>query len=165
MNLGGDVKKTKYKVTWISDVNDEASGSKESTIPLVLKDFDYLISVPKLDDDNDFDAVMNEHTVDIEEAIGEPAMKSLEVNQIIQLERKGFYRVDSIPTEAGEPYILFQIPDGKVKPNGVQGKYLAAQAEQAAAAAAAKAQARQEAAEAKAKRKAERAAKLSNEQA
>lgn len=164
LNLAGDVKKTKYKVTWISDINDAASGANASTIPLVLKDFDFLINVPKLDEDMDFDKAINHHTVDIEEAIGEPAMKALQPNQIIQLERKGFFRVDSVPTKEGEPMVLFQIPDSKVKPNGVQAKYLVAQAEEAAAAAAAKAKARQEAAEAKAKKKAERAAKLAAEQ-
>ena len=40
-------------------------------------------------------------------------------SQVIQLERKGFYRVDVPYSNPAKPLVLFAIPDGKVKPAGI----------------------------------------------
>lgn len=44
-HLEGDVKKTKWKLTWLA--------KSEELIPLVLQDFDHLLSKKRLEDDDD----------------------------------------------------------------------------------------------------------------
>ena len=117
-NLGGDYKKTEKKVTWIADV-PQLAGTHEAVIPLVLQDFDYLITVPKLDEGDDFQAAINKVTKIETLAIGEPAMRNLQAGDIIQLERKGFYRVDRPYMAEDRPMVLIYIPDGRVKTWGV----------------------------------------------
>ena len=98
------------KVTWLADVAPPVA----SFVPLTLIEFDYLITVPKLEEGDDFAAAVNPVTELREAALGEPAMSAVVKGDIIQLERRGFYRVDVPPTE-GRPAVLFCIPDGKVK--------------------------------------------------
>ena len=45
LHLGGDVKKTKLKLTWLADISD--------LVPLRLVDFDHLISKKKLEEGDD----------------------------------------------------------------------------------------------------------------
>jgi len=50
-------------------------------------------------------------------------MKTLKENDIIQLERRGLYRVDRPYINETKPLILFMIPDGKKKAmSGLDGK-------------------------------------------
>ena len=49
------------------------------------------------------------------QAIGEAALANLEENTFIQLERRGYYRVDRPYMGPNKPIVLFQIPDGKRK--------------------------------------------------
>ncbi len=46
LHLEGDVKKTKWKLTWLA--------SKAELVPLQLVDFDYLITKKKIEEDDDF---------------------------------------------------------------------------------------------------------------
>jgi hypothetical protein len=101
---------------------------------MLIQDFDYLITVPKLEEGDDFQAAINPKTKIESHAFGEPALRSVPAGTILQLERKGFFRVDRpLITSAGaetKPMVLFAIPDGKVKSWGVNS--LAHQAEVAA---------------------------------
>ena len=87
--------------------------------PLRLLDFDYLITKPKLEETDVFEAVVNTVTKTEEGALGEAAMRSLQRGDIIQIERKGYYRVDEPLQDEGKPMVLFSIPDGKPRTTGV----------------------------------------------
>lgn len=47
--------------------------------------------------------------------MGDPNMRALQQGDIIQLERKGYYRVDQAYAKEGVPMLLFSIPDGRAK--------------------------------------------------
>ena len=99
-------------MTWLADVQSEAS-SGLGTLPLILHDFDYLITKPKLEEGDDFEKIVNTKTVFDTTSVGEPAMRNLQQGTILQLERKGFYKVDRPLQMNGDAMILVAIPDGK----------------------------------------------------
>lgn len=122
--MEGDFKKTDKKVTWIAAVDTIPADAPNAAelCPLLLQDFDYLITVPKLEEGDDFQAAINPKTKIESYAVGEPSMRALPAGTIVQLERKGFYRVDKpAVSTSGEtkPMLLFAIPDGRVKTWGV----------------------------------------------
>jgi glutamyl-tRNA synthetase len=108
LHLEGDVKKTEKKVTWIPDLSGE-------TVTVTMTDFDYLITVPKLDEGDDFQAAINPITKLETTLVGEPALRLMQAGDIIQLERKGFFRCDRAFIDNDRPAVLFAIPDGKQK--------------------------------------------------
>ena len=48
-------------------------------------------------------------------AWGDANMRTLQRHDVIQLERKGYYIVDSPLYKAGKPLVLFSIPDGRTE--------------------------------------------------
>eukprot|EP00550_Attheya_septentrionalis_P007569 CAMPEP_0198295576 /NCGR_PEP_ID=MMETSP1449-20131203/28375_1 /TAXON_ID=420275 /ORGANISM="Attheya septentrionalis, Strain CCMP2084" /LENGTH=58 /DNA_ID=CAMNT_0043995929 /DNA_START=23 /DNA_END=195 /DNA_ORIENTATION=- len=52
------------------------------------------------------------------EAIGDAGLKTLQHHEVIQLERRGYYRVDRPYISEEKPLILFMVPDGKTKSMG-----------------------------------------------
>ena len=46
-------------------------------------------------------------------AVGDPNMRALQKGDIIQLERKGYFIVDSPLLRREEPIVLLSIPDGR----------------------------------------------------
>jgi hypothetical protein len=118
LNLAGDFKLTKSKVTWIAEVGAGEAGGL-GPCPLRLLDFDYLITKPKLEETDNFESVVNAVTKMEEGALGEAAMRSLQRGDIIQIERKGYYRVDEPLQDEGKAMVLFSIPDGKPRTTGV----------------------------------------------
>jgi glutamyl-tRNA synthetase len=46
-------------------------------------------------------------------AIGDHGLRNLQRNDVIQLERRGYFRVDSPYLSKEKPLVLFMIPDGK----------------------------------------------------
>lgn len=62
------------------------------------------------------------------EVLGDPELKNCKAGDIIQLTRKGFFRVDSAYAAAsefssvGSPIILFEIPDGSTKDKPTSGQ-------------------------------------------
>jgi len=114
LNLKGDFKKTEKKISWLS-----AEGSK--LVPAELWEFDYLITKDKLEEDDKLEDCLNPVTEKMEEALCEEGVGLLKRDDIIQLERKGFYRCDKglsdwTDDEAGEKgrrVVLFSIPTGK----------------------------------------------------
>ncbi|KAL1534973.1 glutamate--tRNA ligase [Salvia divinorum] len=105
LHLEGNVKKTKLKLTWLSDGNE--------LVRLTLVDFDYLITKKKLEEDEDFTDVVNPCTRTETSALGESDMRNLKRGDVIQLERKGYYRCDIPLIRPSKPIVLFAIPDGK----------------------------------------------------
>ncbi|KAK4949602.1 glutamate--tRNA ligase [Elasticomyces elasticus] len=110
LHLQGDVKKTSKKITWLS--------TSQELVPVTLVEFDYLLKKDKLteEEDDNFDALFNtlvntdsEHRT---EALADCNVAELKENDIIQFDRKGFYRIDKA-FKAGKPAVAFLIPTGK----------------------------------------------------
>ncbi|KFA72457.1 hypothetical protein S40288_08346 [Stachybotrys chartarum IBT 40288] len=114
LNLKGDFKSTERKITWLS-----AEGTK--LVPAELWDFDYLITKDKLEEEDNLEDFLNPNTSSMEEAWCDEGVGKLKADDIIQLERRGFYRVDKglgdwKEGEAGNKgprVVLFNIPTGK----------------------------------------------------
>lgn len=104
LHLEGDFKKTKKKLTWLC-----ASPHASAPIPLILHDFDYLITKKKLEQDDEMADFVTPKTEFLTKCVGDANMKSLKAGDVIQLERKGYYITDSVM----DAIHLFKIPDGK----------------------------------------------------
>ena len=103
----GDFRAPKRKITWVS-------GSAHS-VKLQLCEYDYLITKKKLAPEDNFEDFINKQSEAITEAIGEPGLSLVGVNECIQLERRGYFRVDRIAHGEETSIKLIQIPDGKTK--------------------------------------------------
>lgn len=111
----GDVKAAKRKLSWLVESPDN--------IPVVLSEFDNLISKEKLEEEDKFEDHINPDTWAESAAIGDAGLKTLKEHDIIQLERRGFYRVDRPYVNKTKPLMLFMVPDGKKKSmSGMEGK-------------------------------------------
>lgn len=104
LHLDGDFKKTKHKLTWLADTEDSVS--------VDLVDFDHLISKDRLEEDESFEDFLTPQTEFHTSAIADLNVKDLKSGDIIQFERKGYYRLDQ-PAKDGKPFVFFTIPDGK----------------------------------------------------
>lgn len=105
LHLEGDFKKTEKKVTWLSTEGTEL-------VPAELLDFDYLITKEKLEDEDNMEDFLTEKTEFRSEALIDENLKNAKKDDIVQLERRTFYRVDRAARD-GKPAILFAIPTGK----------------------------------------------------
>ncbi|KAF4325529.1 hypothetical protein BBO99_00000359 [Phytophthora kernoviae] len=103
----GDFKKTKLKVTWLADVPD--------LVPITLVEFDHLLNKPKLEEGDDFHDFLTETTRAEMHAVGDHELRNMKVGQVVQLERRGYFRVDSPYLSDEKPLVMFMVPDGKVK--------------------------------------------------
>lgn len=107
LNLQGDFKKTEKKITWL-----EATAQR--TCPAELVDFDYLITKDKLEEDDNVADFVNPHTEFRTLAMADEGVWTLKEGDIVQFERKGFYRLDKPATDSS-PAVFFCIPTGKEK--------------------------------------------------
>ncbi|KAI4193796.1 MAG: hypothetical protein LQ348_002774 [Seirophora lacunosa] len=105
LHLQGDVKKTKQKITWLAT-------SGQELIPVELVDFDYLITKDKLEEDDNVDDFLNPKTEFRTEAVADGNVAELKENDVIQFERKGYFRVERA-FKHGEKAVMFCIPTGK----------------------------------------------------
>ena len=113
LHLAGDVKKTDKKITWLS-----VDG--QSLIPVELVDFDYLITKDKLEEDDKVEDFLNAETEFRSAGLADCNVADLRRDDIIQFERKGYFRVDrqyspAHESEQEEPAVFFAIPTGKTK--------------------------------------------------
>lgn len=106
LHLQGDVKTTKKKVTWLS--------ADQDLIPIHLHDFDYLITKDKLEGDDVLEDFLSSNTETVTEALADCNVAGLKVDDIVQFDRKGFFRIDRA-FEHGEAVRAFLIPTGKSK--------------------------------------------------
>jgi glutamyl-tRNA synthetase len=104
LHLQGDVKKTAKKVTWLSE--------DQELIPLTMYEFDYLITKDKMEEDDVLEACLNPVTEIKTEALADCNVAGLKENDIVQFDRKGFFRIDKA-FQHGQSVIAFQIPTGK----------------------------------------------------
>ncbi|GAA5905485.1 hypothetical protein JCM6882_004765, partial [Rhodosporidiobolus microsporus] len=113
LNLDGDFKKTKKKVTWVA--SPEAGKGAEALTPVELVDYDYLITKKKLEEDDSVEELLTPKTEYRVPAFADANVASLAAGTIIQFERKGFYIVDRAydPASPSSPAVCIFIPDGK----------------------------------------------------
>jgi glutamyl/glutaminyl-tRNA synthetase len=112
---GGDFKAAKRKLSWMASVSNNT--------PVVLTEFDNLVTKEKLEEDDKFEDFVNPDTLEMTEVIGDAGLKTLQEHEVIQLERRGYYRVDRPYITEDKPLILYMIPDGKTKAmSGLSGK-------------------------------------------
>lgn len=104
LHLEGDFRKTEKKVTWLANTDDK--------VKVQLVDFDHLITKDKLEENDNFEDFLTPETEFKSEAFADLNLKLLKQGDIIQFERKGFYRVEK-PYSETEEMVLFTIPDGK----------------------------------------------------
>ncbi|EDV94976.1 bifunctional glutamate/proline--tRNA ligase [Drosophila grimshawi] len=110
-----DFKKT-LKLTWLA-VEDDASAYP----PTFCVYFDNIISKAVLGKDEDFKQYIGHKTRDEVQMLGDPELKKCKKGDIIQLQRRGFFKVDNAYAPASpytnviSPIILFSIPDGHTK--------------------------------------------------
>jgi len=121
LNLQGDFKLTKKKITWLS--------KDQELIPVVLYDFDYLLSKDKLEEDDVLEDVLNKVTETKTVCLADCNVRGLEEDDIMQFDRRGYFRCDKgfnvrggsriggidgkVEEEIGESAVFFQIPTGK----------------------------------------------------
>ena len=102
-------------LSWLANVSNNT--------PVVLTEFDNLVTKDRLDEEDKFEDYINPNTMATTEVIGDAGLKSLKEHDVIQLERRGYYRVDRPYMSDDKPLILFTIPDGKSKAmSGKSGK-------------------------------------------
>ena len=106
LHLQGDFKKTEKKITWLSDL--------QCLVPVELVDFDHLITKDKLDDNDDLEDFLTPQTEFKTYAVADCNVADVMANDIIQFERKGYFRCDQA-ARPGEAAVFFNIPTGKSK--------------------------------------------------
>lgn len=104
LNEQGDFKKTEKKVTWLS--------ADPELVPVQLVEFDYLLNKDSMQEEDSLEDVLNPKTEFREDAVADSNVAFLTENDIIQFERKGYYRLDKVAAP-GKPAVLFNIPSGK----------------------------------------------------
>ena len=117
LNLQGDVKKTEKKVTWLASQG-------QTLVPAELWDFDYLITKDVLQEEDNMEDFLTPVTESMDDAWCDEAAAQLKKDDIIQLERRGYYRVDKGLGDwkdgeegpKGKRLVLFCIPTGKTGP-------------------------------------------------
>lgn len=108
LHLAGDFKKTSKKVQWL------AMSEKAPLVNVLLKDYDYLITKKKIEEDDDWTDFINPVTEFIDEAFADANVRSVKKGDIIQFERKGFYICDKDLSDDAKGVMEFIfIPDGK----------------------------------------------------
>ncbi|KAM5560835.1 hypothetical protein ABKV19_021804 [Rosa sericea] len=105
LHLEGSVKTTKLKLTWLPEIDE--------LVKLSLMEFDYLITKKKLEEGEDFLDVLNPCTEKETAALGDSNMRNLKRGDVLQLERKGYFRCDVPYLRPSKPIVLFAIPDGR----------------------------------------------------
>jgi len=80
---------------------------------VILQEFDHVVTKPKLGEDDELKDIINPCSKYETKALADPALKTLQKGTKLQLERRGYYIIDSIAFPPGEPVVLVKIPDGK----------------------------------------------------
>ena len=71
----------------------------------------------QLEEEDDFDKFVNRDSWQEAAAVGDPNIRCLQAGDVLQLERKGFYKVDAALVRPGaeQAVVLLSIPDGHSK--------------------------------------------------
>jgi glutamyl-tRNA synthetase len=107
LHLEGDVKKTQWKVTWLST-------TPQDLVEAEVWEFDHLFTKDKLEEEDNWEDFVNKDSASKTIQLCDANVASLKEDDIIQLERKGYFRVDK-PAKDGKGLVLFGIPTGRTK--------------------------------------------------
>jgi len=110
LHLEGDPKTTKKRLTWIGLTNSP----QDDTIPVILREYDFLINKPKLEEEDELEDFVNKDSLFETETVGEPSLRLLVKGDRIQLLRRGYFICDH-PVLPGKPLVLVMVPDGKAR--------------------------------------------------
>lgn len=109
LNLDGDFRKTKKKITWLAQPSAE-----HPLVNVTLLDYDYLITKKKLEEGDELKDSVSPVTEFRTEAYADANVKELKKGDTIQFERKGYYIFDGAAGEGDALRLEFiRIPDGK----------------------------------------------------
>ena len=106
LHLTGDFKKTQKKITWLEPAT-------QSLVPVDLVDFDYLITKDKLEEEDDVKDFVNPKTEWRFAAWADEGVWDVKVGDVVQFERKGYFRLDKAADKQGGKAVFFAIPTGK----------------------------------------------------
>lgn len=87
LNLDGDVKTTKKKISWLA-------ASETSLVPVNFFSFHHLMPKDKLDKGDDLEEFLVPVTMSTTAAFTDCNVTALAKGAIVQVERKGYYRLD-----------------------------------------------------------------------
>lgn len=79
-----------------------------------LRKYGYLITKPKLAENEDFKQWVNPNIITVTSVLGDPNLRLAQKGDRLQLERRGYFIVDQpyLAFDAARPLVLIQIPDG-----------------------------------------------------
>ena len=106
LNLEGDFKATKKKVTWLS--------TDQELVPVELHDFAHLLKQDKLSEQEEehWEDFLTPVTDISTEAQADCNVWDIKKDDVLQFDRKGYYRCDEAASK-GSPGVFFKIPSGK----------------------------------------------------
>ncbi|PHJ23474.1 glutamate-trna ligase [Cystoisospora suis] len=111
LHLEGDFRKTKKKLHWLANFKGLPS-SPTKAAEVIIREYDHLITADKIDqEESDWEKFINPVTQYDTLALGDPLLMKVKEGDLLQLERRGYFRVD----EAGDKIVLIKIPDGRSK--------------------------------------------------
>lgn len=125
LHLEGDFRKTKKKVTWLSQPTPE-----HPLVDVTLLDYDYLITKKKLDEGDDVADFVPPISEFKEAAVADANVRDLAKGDIMQFERKGYFIFDGVAQDGTLKFIL--IPDGRAGSVASKAEVTAAAAKAAA---------------------------------
>lgn len=106
LHLDGNVSKTDKKVHWLAAQGTDLGQAE-------LWEFDYLLLKDKLEKEDELEKYLNPVTSKMEYAMVDSNCAALAEGSIIQLERKGYFRVDRAVGHGPKGrLVLFKIPTG-----------------------------------------------------
>ena len=109
LHLEGDFRKTKKKITWLARPTTE-----HPLADVTLLDYDYLITKKKLEENDELQDFVSPVTEFRSEAYADANVKELKKGDIIQFERKGYFKFDGTAGEGDGLRLEFIcIPDGR----------------------------------------------------
>ncbi|XP_054737375.1 bifunctional glutamate/proline--tRNA ligase [Anastrepha obliqua] len=130
LNLDDKNFKKTLKLTWLAEEDDESTYP-----PTFCVYFDNIIGKAVLGKDENFKNYIGHTTREEVKMLGDPELKKCKKGDIIQLQRRGFFKVDVAYTPPSPfsnvttPVILFSIPDGHTKNTPSSGAIINANAQ------------------------------------
>lgn len=106
LNLSGDVKSTKKKISWLA-------ATSPNLIPVDLVSFDYLITKDKLEKEDDLESFLAQDTESRSQAFVDCNVSGLAKGAVVQFERKGYYKLDMAYKSHKSRMVFFSVPSGK----------------------------------------------------